>query len=446
MDSNDEDEQPDTPERVRAKLNRTTFTHELDAFDDFLGLMTITDPVKPCNTESQKGPQVARWTAENDDEESSFMSDYSEDEMALEDCRLAPLRGVRKNHSGDLERIFQKQIGTGADHKIECSSSRQDRSNSPPSACNTSTTSLGQDSSSGHEVNSPRVNGIRSRATNSNDSLIHDQSVNENVSSRTDGRLCPDEPSKINNDICGPRRRRRSNQPNNMQLESKEYVKEPTTLHSSSSLNGLVHCAQSIEHQRNRRGEMSFSEHSRPRIRRDTLYGTKKLTSTSTIELSRNRPHTSSELDFQRAAAAAAKKRQAAGGDSYRRTPHRESFSPVQNPPFTSSLRRSSGFRNSSAELQTSSRLRRTNNSPTSLSRFPGSIKSVNNLSLSGVYSKGVSSSPRRCNEDTRRIVKKNDTTNIDDLVFNLGRKTRTGSLQRQQGNATWNISLDALG
>lgn len=98
-----------TPELVKKKLNRTAFLRGLDDFD------TLIESVSPAleeevtrNKSVELIDQAVRILCLDDgDDNISFVSDSSDSDSEME----LPLRGVRENHSGDLEKLLRSPGG-----------------------------------------------------------------------------------------------------------------------------------------------------------------------------------------------------------------------------------------------------------------------------------------------------------------------------------------------
>lgn len=432
-------------EMAETKRTQASFLDGMNAFDDFLQLVSNVEALPISESKHRIAKQMEGSSVDDDD--TSFFSDDSEDEELLKkDGRpriMLPARGVRRDHSGDLERLFQPKCTvkdeTGSDpplqdkNQVEVTSCRANRSK-PSKSLSKTNTRVRRDPTSLSE-------NCRRRCSSTNldaDQASSDQSADDNKAGRILTCHSAHEQSK-SSERTGFRRGQRVPSPNLCRDPNATDVPTVSDDPSCSVSQELIHSESRGELQRGR-GDLSSSEHSRPRLRRDTLYATKRLTNSGTSNLDRThiiRPN--SEIDFRRAAATAAKKRQSAG----------RRISGGASPPRDSSLHKSlipsTTNHNSSAELSELSppRLPRSKTSGTNLCCSEGRKRSFNNLNLVGVYSNGGSSSisPMRTVADFRRSLKNNNggRHDIDDLVVKMTRGIKSSGLQTKRGNATWN-------
>lgn len=442
------DDELKTSEMVETKRTMAMFLHGMDAFDDFLKLTASVDASQSSDGRLQIAVQTQGIL---DDDETSFFSDDSDDDLSKNvRSRGIPMRGVRSDHSGDLERLFRPKCNV------------KDEMGSDPSQVIRHTTDGAKRSKSlSKKPTRPRdlrVNALseHGRRTCSSTNLdveraAPDLSDDDNKATKVlNHHSSAHERTTKSVESTGHRRGRRVPPPTNsiIQQEAKDVpnLADP----SCSPVSHELVRTESRGELRRSRGDLSASEHSRPRLRRDTLYATKRLPNSGTCDLDRTRIRPNSEIDFQRAAVTAAKKRQSAGKRISGGAPRTGAASPPRDGSSRDSLRYSTAYPNSSAELSelSPSRLPRSKTSGTNLQRSAGPKRSFNNLNLVGVYSNGAASSipPIRTVEDLRRSLKKNGGRHdIDDLAVKMTRrrdastKATSAGLQTTRGNATWN-------
>jgi len=462
----------DTREIVRAKLNQANFVTDLDAFNTFL------DHMEPAAAEIGKShesgfrivAQAARILNEGvDDNSSSFWSD-SDDEFASSSGRRAsPRRGIRKDHSGDLERLFQIEpevtidqlVSPAASHdlkKINGSGSPRDSSSKQRSG------SLGRKQARRRDELSSMSEHARRRLAGASgnragDSLsksehgkLRTKSTAEKLTTKGIDLRRSDDLSKQSDHGRGRRRYQASQSA--VDASTKSSQSPAPSDHSASRTRGA-------DKPRHRRDELSSgSEHVRPRLRRDDLYSKRQSSSGARKELGTRR--VSSDLNFQAGVIAAHRRQQPS--DVYGAVSHRTSrsrgmaseHSHVHSTEISPStvlpgLSRTSGHRNSSSELvQQPSRMRRSQTSTGNLSRRTGSRNGMNNMLLAGLYAPvGEASSFSRPatligTDDARNALRTHGgKSNIDDLVLNMKRTAKTNMLHKMHGNATWNLSVD---
>lgn len=397
---------------LKAKLNKSTFVNDLNAFDNFL------DHVAPAvviqhDKSREAGLQIISQAAkllqqDASDDDSNFLSDSDDDEYtaSLNRRQSSPRRGIRTDHSGDLERMFQ---GPFDNLDVQGSASSKEKV------------------STGEKI---VIKGsLRRRAET-------------------------DEPKRSDDDGSPPRLGHRSHRSGQRpSTEEKPKSVESLSMRASSHSTGSGSPTSSKDRSsRRRRDDLAQSEHVKPRLRRTDLYSSNTRPASG---LKKEGRQAASEIDFQ-TALAAAKRRQAAGGSSLQRRSHAP-LSPIRKKDSSnalSTLRRSSGQRNSSAELsQTISRIPRSQASMGSLSQTnKGSRNNLRMSSLEGVYSSSGaldSSSPKpsrkslsACRDAREAPTNTNrGRRDIDNLVLNLKRQSKTSLLKTKHGNATWNLA-----